>query len=245
MRAINYTCCYRNTKILRYRNTDSLHLLLRHSLILLGRSLSLPISLSSLRGASSWAKAPSLSHEIKRKWNVKCEVRCAMWRHTDIASATDIDLGCERYEKAKTKTKTKRVDYVEYSHLESEYTHNKRDWARVGFFFVCFLSLCFPLISVRLSFIIFSFLFLLLFRLLSLSLFFLYPQCQVIILGSSVEKGASIAETSQVHIFIFLFIFVIIFCAVNRHGNRAGLQRSSGRFVYSKCLPCHKLGNCA
>lgn len=36
MRAINYTCCYRNTEILRYQNTHSLHLLLRRALILRG-----------------------------------------------------------------------------------------------------------------------------------------------------------------------------------------------------------------
>lgn len=200
-------------QILRYRNTHSLHLLFRRALILRGGlspclSLSLKRVSLSQRGFSFWeglsfcegspAGPLLLSHEInwKWKWNVKCDERCDVTSGT--ASATDIDLGCERYEKAKQRKRNKTIMWsIHNSNLNTLVT--KATELKLASFSCVFL-----LISVcRLFF--FSSLFLLLFRLLfdcwcCFCFFFFYSQCQVIILGCS-RKGASIAETSQVHIF--------------------------------------------
>lgn len=178
-------------------------------------------------------------------------MRCTLWRHTSgTASATDIDLGSERYEKA---TKTKRVDYVEYSHLESEYTRHKSNSAEVRLLFrVCFS------IDFCLSIILFF------------GLCFCYcSACSSTAAASSafsssassssthnvkwlfwyaLKKGASIAETSQVQILhlsfsfsIFLFIFVIIFCAINRHGNQGDLKDHLLDLFIVSTFPCHAI----
>lgn len=150
---------------LRYRNTHSLHLL-RRALILRG-GLSLPASLSngslSQRGLSFWeglsfcegspAGPLLLTHEInwKWKWNVKCDVRCDVTSGT--ASATDIDLGCERYEKAKQRKRNKTIMWsIHISNLNTLVT--KATELKLASFSCVFL-----LISVCRLFFLFVFVF--------------------------------------------------------------------------------------
>lgn len=176
-------------------------------------------------------------------------MRCTLWRHSSG------NCQCHRYWpwlwtiwKGK-ETKTKRDDYVEYSHLESEYTRHKSDWAEVQ---LLFRVVFYWFLSVCLSIILFSSLFLLLFRLLFdcwcffFCFFFFYSQCQVIILGCSRKGRFNCRNISSsncffifIFLFLFLFIFVIIFCAINRHGNQGDLRNMQGlisKIIWSICL---------
>lgn len=134
--------------------------------------------------------------------NAMCDVTSHV-AHT--VSASDCDLGCERYQKGKRRKRneneTSRLCGV-FTSRTSEYTHEIKETELESWLLL--------LLRVFLFSVSRLFFFLLLFHLLC---FIFYLQCQVIILGSSVPLSLKRALQLPQHLkFTYFYHLSIYFC---------------------------------